>query len=95
MGFMLGNKTISDIECDHGFRFTDEEREFLQKNWHPVAEFRDGECGWHMFDLPPFLEISCGKIGRKCLDIFMKHNSDYKFPIRGGYGNREEKNDEC
>ena len=43
MGFMLGNKTISDIERDHGFRFTDEEREFLNANWHQVAEFKDGE----------------------------------------------------
>lgn len=94
MGFMLGNKTISDIENDHGFKFTDEEREFLMANWHQVAEFRDGECGWHMFDLPPFLEISNGKIGRKCLDIFMKHNSDYKFQFHGGYGNgKENRND--
>ena len=34
MGFMLGNKTILDIENDHGFKFTDEEREFLNANWH-------------------------------------------------------------
>ncbi len=91
MGFMLGNKSIADIESDHGFRFTDEEREFLKAHWHQVAEMKDGESGWHMFDLPPFLEISCGEIGRKCLDIFMNHNSDYKFPIRGGYGNGHEK----
>ena len=94
MGFMLGNKTILDIENDHGFKFTDEEREFLNANWHPVAGFVEGDRGWHMFDIPPFLTISGGEIGRKCLDVFMKHNSDYKFPIRGGYGNREEQNDE-
>lgn len=94
MGIMLGNKTISDIERDHGFRFTDEEREFLNANWHQDAEFKDGECGWHMFDIPPFLEISNGEIGRKCLNVFMKHNSDYKFTFRGGYGNRKEKEDE-
>lgn len=93
MGFMLGNKTISDIEKDHGFSFTDDERDILQKYWHPVADFKDGECGWHMFDLPPFLEISNGEIGKKCLDVFMKHNSDFKFQFRGGYGNGYERKD--
>ncbi|MBO7447421.1 hypothetical protein J6U78_03735 [bacterium] len=94
MEIMLGNKCVAEIEQEHGFTFADDEREFLKKHWHKVADFKDGECGWHMFDLPPFLEVSNGDIGKKCLDIFMKHNADFKFIIRGGYGNSKEQTDE-
>lgn len=43
-----------------------------------------------MFDIPPFLAISKCDIGKKCLDIFMAHNSDFSFSFPAGYGNKSE-----
>ena len=86
----LGSLTIRQIEEKHGFTFTEEEREYLKSTQHHKASFKDGETGWHMFDLPPFLAISNGKVGRKVLDIFMAHNSDYAFRFPAGYANSTE-----
>lgn len=86
----LGNLSIVDIEKEHEFKLTEDERTFLQQHWHTKAEFNDGESGWHMFDIPPFLAISKGDIGKKCLDIFMVHNSDFSFSFPAGYGNKSE-----
>lgn len=86
----LGDLTIEQIEREHDFRFTDEERELLRKTHHEKAHFMDGESGWHMFDVPPALVISNGPIGHKALDVFMAHNSDYKYQFPGAYGNKTE-----
>ena len=90
MGIYLGNLSIADIENRHGFEFAEDEKEILQKYWHRNAAFEDGDVGWHMFDIPSFLCISNGDIGKKCLDIFMAHNSDFRFSFPGGYGNKTE-----
>lgn len=86
----LGDLSIADIEKEHGFAFTDEEREFLKSTQHHMAHFEDGETGWHMFDLPPFLAISKGRVGHRVLDIFMTHNSDFAFQFQAGYANSTE-----
>lgn len=86
----LGNLSVSDIEKKHGFKFTDDEKMFLQQHWHTKAEFNNGESGWHMFDISPALLLSNGNIGKKCLDIFMAHNSDFNFSFPAGYGNKTE-----
>lgn len=90
MVIFLGNLTIEDIENEHNFMFNDEERQFLKDNWHQNASFVDGECGWHFFDIPRFLVVSNGNVGKECLNIFMNHNSDYKYQFKGGYGNSTE-----
>jgi hypothetical protein len=90
MGIYLGNLSIADIENQHGFEFVEDEKEVLQKYWHRNAEFEDGDVGWHMFDIPNSLCISNGDIGKKCLDIFMAHNSDFSFSFPAGYGNKTE-----
>lgn len=90
MGIYLGNLGITDIENLHGFEFTEDEKEILQKYWHQKAEFEDGDVGWHMFDIPRFLCISNGDIGMKCLYIFMNHNDDFEFQFQAGYGNENE-----
>lgn len=89
-GVYLGNLSISRIEEVHGFKFSESEREFLEQHWHTNAEFNDGESGWHMFDISPALLLSNGDIGKKCLDIFMAHNSDFSFSFPAGYGNKTE-----
>lgn len=90
MAIFLGNLTIEDIEKEHEFMFSDEERQFLKDNWHQNASFVDGECGWHLFDIPRFLVVSNGNVGKQCLNIFMNHNSDYKYQFKGGYSNSTE-----
>lgn len=87
----LGNLSISDIEKVHDFKFTEGEKTFLQQHWHTNAKFNDGESGWHMFDIPPALSLSKGDIGKKCLDIFMAHNSDFNFSFPAAHGNKTEK----
>lgn len=89
-GIYLGNLTVKQIEELHGFSFTDEEREYLNATQHHNASFKDGETGWHMFDLPPFLAISKGEVGRKVLDVFMAHNSEFAFSFQAGYANAFE-----
>lgn len=86
----LGNLSIADIEKEHDFEFTEEERAFLRETHHPDAHFKDGETGWHMFDLPPFLMFSKGCVGNKVLDVFMAHNDDFKFQFQAGYANKRE-----
>ena len=85
----LGDMSVREIEREHGFEFTDDEREFLEKHHHRIAEFKDGENGWHMFDIPKFLEFSNGPIGFKCLDIFIAHNGDFAYQFPAGYGCNE------
>lgn len=94
MSIYLGNLSSADIEKLHGFKFTEDENEFLQKYWHRNAEFKDGDVGWHMFDIPDFLCISNGDIGKKCLGIFMNHNDDFAFQFSAGYGNNTESHQE-
>ena len=91
MGIYLGNLGITDIENLHGFEFTEDEKEILQKYWHQKAEFEDGDVGWHMFDIPPTLSLSKGDIGKKCLDIFVAHTIDFNFGFPAVYGNKTEK----
>lgn len=86
----LGNLSIFDIEKVHDFKFSEDEKTFLQQHWHMNANFEDGESGWHMFDIPPTLSLSKGDIGKKCLDIFMAHNNDFNFSFLAGYGNKTE-----
>lgn len=84
-GIMLGNLSIEQIERDYGFTFTDDERKRLRETHHPVAKFEDGEAGWHMFDMPPFLVVSRGPIGLEILDIFMRHSGEMTGSFRGGH----------
>lgn len=86
----LGNLTVKQIEKLHCFSFTDEEREYLNATQHHNASFKDGEVGWHMFDMPPFLAISKGEVGHKVLDVFMAHNSEFAFSFKAGYANAFE-----
>ena len=86
----LGSLSIREIEEMHGFRFTDEESEYLKATQHHKARFKDGETGWHMFDLPPFLAISNGSVGNKALSIFSSHNHEFAFAFPAGYANAFE-----
>lgn len=86
----LGDLGVRDIEREHGFEFSDEEREFLDRPQHHRADFDDGDVGWHMFDIPTFLAISHGEVGERVLRVFMAHNGDYKFQFGAGYANSRE-----
>ena len=86
----LGSMSIREIEEMHGFSFTDEEREYLKATQHHKASFKDGETGWHMFDLPPFLALSNGSVGNKALSIFSAHNHEFAFAFPAGYANAFE-----
>lgn len=86
----LGNLSVADIEKEHGFEFTEDESAYLRETHHSKANFKDGEAGWHMFNLPPFLAISKGEVGNKVLEIFTVHNADFKFQFNAGYGNESE-----
>lgn len=81
----LGNLSINDIEHEHDFAFSDDERALLEANWHQRADFGDGVSGWHMFDIPKFLVITDDEIGHACLDAFARHNHEYKYQFQGGY----------
>ena len=86
----LGSLSIREIEEMHGFSFTDEEREYLKATQHHKASFNDGETGWHMFDLPPFLALSNGEIGNNVLGIFSAHSHEFAFAFPAGYANAFE-----
>ena len=84
----LGNLTIEQIESDdygHSFKFTDEEREYLKKHHHPKASFDSDSSGWHMFDLPRFLQISHDDVGKHVLEIFQSHSDEMVGQIQVGY----------
>lgn len=85
VGIRLGNLSIGQIEREYGFEFTDAERERLKETYHPIAEFKQGESGWHMFDLPPFLMLSNGPVGREVLDIFMGHSEEMSGSFPAGF----------
>ena len=86
----IGSLSISEIEEMHGFRFTDEESEYLKATQHHKASFKDGETGWHMFDLPPFLALSNGEVGNNVLGIFSAHSHEFAFAFPAGYANAFE-----
>lgn len=86
MAIYLGDLTVSQIERRFEFEFTEDERERLRELHHAHAEFKDGDSGWHMFDIPEFLCLSDGPIGREVLDIFMRHNSEIHGAFGAGYG---------
>ena len=86
----LGSLSIREIEEMHGFRFTDEESEYLKATQHHKASFKDGETGWHMFDLPPFLALSNGEVGNNVLGIFSAHSHEFAFAFPAGYANAFE-----
>ena len=85
MSIYLGNLSVEQIERRYGFSFTDEERLRLKELWHQKANFADGEYGWHMFDIPEFLVVSNGDLGREALGIFQRHSDEIRGLIRGGF----------
>lgn len=89
-GIRLGNLSIGQIEREYEFEFTDAERKRLKETHHPIAEFMQGESGWHMFDLPPFLMLSDGPVGREVLDIFMGHSGEMNGSFPAGFCSARE-----
>lgn len=81
----LGDLSVSQIEERYRFEFTEEEREYLRGHHHNAAKFEDGDSGWHMFDLPPFLAISDGPIGMRVLEIFMSHSLEMNGQFPAGH----------
>lgn len=90
MSIYLGNMSIDEIERRYEFSFTDEERTRLKELWHQKADFRDGEFGWHMFDIPEFLIVSNGDLGREALGIFQRHSSEMSGLFHGGFAQAVE-----
>lgn len=90
MSIYLGNLTVEQIEHRYEFSFADTERARLKELWHPVAHFDDGEHGWHMFDMPEFMFVSDGPLGREALSIFQRHSDEMSGSFRGGFACREE-----
>lgn len=86
MPIYLGCLSPEQIERRYEFQFTEEERTRLRELWHREADFKDGDHGWHMFDIPEFLCLSDGPIGREVLGIFMRHNSEIHGAFGAGYG---------
>lgn len=86
----MGNLSVWQIEKRYGFEFTDVERERLNELWHQTAEFKDGDTGWHMFDIPEFLALSKGQVGNEVLSIFMRHNGEIEGCFNAGYANEYE-----
>lgn len=87
----LGNMSPEQIERRFEFRFTNEERLRLMQLWHQNAHFDDGDHGWHMFDMPEFLFVSDGPLGREALSIFQSHSDEMQGMFRGGYACKESK----
>lgn len=84
----LGNLTVSKIESDgygYGLKFTDGEREYLNKTHHPKAHFEHGDSGWHMFDIPRFLVVSPDDVGERVVDIFKGHCDEIHGSISVAY----------
>ena len=86
----MGNLSVRQIERRFGFKFTEEERSRLEELHHPNADFKDGETGWHMFDIPEFLAISKGDVGREVLGIFKGHDDEINGCFMAGYANENE-----
>ena len=79
MAIYLGDLTVEQIESDdygHCFKFTEQEREYLNAHHHKLASFDDRKSGWHMFDMPRCLEVSPDEIGERVIDIFKAHNNE-------------------
>lgn len=89
----LGCLSVREIEKRYEFEFTDSERERLNELWHQTAEFKSGDTGWHMFDIPEFLAISRGPVGDEVLSIFMRHNNEIVGCLNAGYANDGEASD--
>ena len=85
----LGNLTVEQIERRYGFSFTEAERTRLKELWHQNAEFKDGDAGWHMFDIPEFMELSNGPVGNEVLTIFQAHSHEMHGSFPAGYGCKE------
>ena len=93
MAIYLGNLTVEQIESDdygHCFKFTEQEREYLNAHHHKLASFDDRKSGWHMFDMPRRLEVSPDEIGEKVIEIFKGHNSEIHGSIEVAYAWRGE-----
>lgn len=85
----LGNLSPEQIEERFDFSFTDAERIRLKELWHQNAHFEDGDHGWHMFDMPEFMFVSDGPLGREALAIFQSHSDDMCGTFCGGYACKE------
>ena len=86
----LGNLSPEQIEGRFGFTFTDGERERLHELWHQDAHFEDGDHGWHMFDMPEFMFVSDGPLGREALAIFQAHSGEMNGTFSGGFACKED-----
>lgn len=91
MSIYLGNLSPEQIERRYGFSFTDDERKRLRELWHHNADFAGGDTGWHMFDMPEFMFVSDGPIGREALAIFQAHSDEMSGSFRGGFACKEDK----
>lgn len=89
MSIYLGNLSPKQIERRFEFSFTDAERKRLHELWHQEAEFKEGDVGWHMFDMPEFLFVSDGPVGREALSIFQAHSDEMHGSFLGGYASKE------
>lgn len=89
MSIYLGNLSPEQIEERFDFKFTDEERGRLHELWHRNANFKNGEHGWHMFDMPEFMFVSDGPLGREALAIFQAHSGEMSGSFRGGFACKE------
>lgn len=77
-----GDLSVEQIEEEHNFKFTDEEKEYLKNTHCTENDFKNGKSGWHMFDNPKFVIFTDDKIGHISSNIFTSHNDefDYYFP---------------
>lgn len=89
MSIYLGNLSPRQIERRFKFEFTDAERKRLEELWHQEAHFDEGDHGWHMFDMPEFMFVSDGPLGREALAIFQAHSDEMSGSFRGGYACKE------
>lgn len=80
----LGSLSVKEIESRYGFTFTDDERKFMEDNWHRNAEFEHGDSGWHMFDIPAIIFLSDDEVGHRIFSILCDHNA--RNEIDGSFG---------
>lgn len=85
----LGSLSVAEIESRYGFTFTDDERKFMEDNWHRNAEFEHGDSGWHMFDIPEIIFLSDDEVGHHIFNILCNHNA--RNEIQGSFGVAFEK----
>lgn len=74
-----GDLSVEQIEEEHGFKFTYEEKEYLKNTHCTENDFRNGKSGWHMFDNPKRAVFSNNRIGGKAMNIFISHSKDFDY----------------